>query len=156
MDKELSDLLDDIKGSKPALNKPNLTLGTAISASPSSRLVEGELGDFILKNTQSIVENGVNIIEDMKNVISQTIDPDEVSSMADLIKATTSTIEILNKIHIQNKKMENKTGGKIINSGNTNIFVGTREDALKAIENKKSIDVECVEIKDEEKIPIKK
>ena len=119
MDKELETILNDLKsGSKPMLNKPFLTLGTAISASPmivpTPKLVEGELGDFILKNTQSIVENGVSVIEDMKNAVSQTVDPDEVSSLADLIKATTTSIEVLNKIHIANKKLAIKTGLTLI------------------------------------------
>ena len=150
MDAELEKILNDLKPShKPGLNMPISTLQPTISSQPVQRLTSDRLDDFVLQNASNIVQDGVDMIKDLKNSISQTIDPDEVSSLADLIKATNGSLEILNKLNITNKKLGVKSNGKIINSGNTNVFIGTREDALKTIMNKKdSIDVECVELED--------
>ena len=150
MDAELEKILNDLKPShKPGLNMPISTLQPTISSQPVQRLTSDRLDDFVLQNASNIVQDGVDMIKDLKNAISQTIDPDEVSSLADLIKATNGSLEILNKLNITNKKLGVKSNGKIINSGNTNVFIGTREDALKTIMNKKdSIDVECVELED--------
>ena len=155
MDAELEKLLDEIQGgskspSKPPLNKQIQTLGSPITALPMSRLVEADLSDFILSNTKNIVENGVNVISDLKSAISQTIDPDEISALADIIKSTNGSIEILNKIHLQNKKLSGKTDGNTFNSKQTNVFVGTRQEILdNVINNKAKKDSIDVEFKDE-------
>jgi uncharacterized protein YaaQ len=163
MDKELQDLLDGIKGgpnsgSKPPLNTVPQTLQTTISSLPPSMLTPDKLEDFILQNTSNIVQNGVSVIEDMKNAISQTIDPDEISALADIIKSTNGSLEILNKLNISNKKLSGRTGsGNILNSGNTNVFIGTREEAFKQILNnksKKDINVEYTEIKEDDHVAL--
>ena len=150
MDLELEKLLDDLKPtSKPALNSPISTLQPTISSQPMPRLTSDKLDDFVMHNASNIIQDGVDLIRDIKDSISQAIDPDEVSALADIIKATNGSLDVLNKMSISNKKMGIKTDSHVINnSGNTNIFVGTREDAMKNIINKKKdVDVEYTEVK---------
>ncbi len=160
MDKEFEDLLNNIKtGSKPPLNVPNLTLQPTISAQSVTQLTSDKLEDFLLKNASNIVQNGVELIKDLKDSITQAIDADEVSALADMIKATNGSLEILNKLNINNKKLNIKSGGKIINSGNTNIFVGTREDVLSQLNINKNkskketiVNAEFTEIDEDEDV----
>lgn len=150
MDAELEKILNDLKPShKPGLNMPISTLQPTISSLPMQRLTSDKLEDFVLQNASSIVSDGIDLIKDLKNNVSQAIDSNEIEALASTIKAVNGSLEILNKLNINNKKQSGMTRN-ISNSGNTAIFIGTREEALKQIKNKKDIDVKYTEFKEDD------
>lgn len=174
MDSELEELLSNIKADtqKPPLNVPTVTTNTAPTvSSPIAPLKEEDLTDFIIQKTQKLVLTGLDTVEDLKQTISQTVDSEEIAAFAEVVEATNKSIEILNKINLQNKKakaakeikqmdLEGKSSPTQITGGNNNILIATREEILKQFTNnafsskKKEIEVEVQEEAEEPSVTL--
>ena len=64
-------------------------------------LAKEDLEQFILDNTGKLIKDSMDTIDDIKQYIISAPEPDDVHSLAELYKASTSAIEALNKILIQ-------------------------------------------------------
>ena len=123
-DPELDSLVDQLKD----VTKDNNTI-----AGQRDQLVE-ELGTtpedveaFVIKNSSKLVQRSVQAIDEVKDYIMASGDPDSISALSELIRASSGAIESLNKIVIQNKRAD------------TTIAVKTMDVTAKyAIEEKKN------------------
>ena len=67
-------------------------------------LTEEELGDFVLRNTQTLVTNGLEVMEELKLNVASTEDSRAMGGFAEIVRATNSALDTLNAINIQKKK----------------------------------------------------
>lgn len=71
-----------------------------------------DLEQFILNNTGKLIKDSMNTIDSIKDFIVSAPEPEDVHSLAELYKASTSAIEALNKILLQQQKSETQVAIK--------------------------------------------
>jgi len=161
MSNELDDLLKELKQNNeiaPPPPKPKTT----------TNISEDNISDYIMQNASKLIETGLDSVQTMRDVVSQTYGAEEVEAYAALIKSVTDSIETLNKIHIQNKKTKaakelkqmdidsKQQLGPAIHTTN-NVLIATRDEIIKGliqaasaqpIQPLKESDDKTIEIKD--------
>lgn len=107
-------------------------------------LTKDQLEDFIIKSSGKLVSKSLNIVEDVQDYVASAPDAKDVSALAELINATSSAIETLNKVYISDER--NKTQVKVklmdvesrermnITDNKTKILL-SREDIMNALVN---------------------
>lgn len=96
-DEQIKSLIDQLKDSTKlarTVDKPEFTLK------------KEELEQFILNNTGRLIQDSMETIDNIKQYIISAPEPEDVHSLAELYKASTSAIEALNKIYIQQQKSD--------------------------------------------------
>lgn len=96
-DEQIKSLIDQLKDSTKlarAADKPEFTLK------------KDDLEQFILNNTGRLIQDSMETIDNIKQYIISAPEPEDVHSLAELYKASTSAIEALNKIYIQQQKTD--------------------------------------------------
>ena len=61
---------------------------------------------FIIDQSAKLIQDSMEMINNMKEIVFHVPDSDNVSSLAELIKASTGAIETLNKLVTQDKKSQ--------------------------------------------------
>jgi hypothetical protein len=112
--------------------------------------------EFVVKNSSELINQSLSVMRDVKDYIAASSDPDSISALADLIKASSSAIESLNKIVIQNKrsattlvskKMDVDAKQTIEDTKTSNAFIGTRKEIFdKLLKDAKVVDVEETDV----------
>ena len=135
-DDNLDELVKQLKGDTKELKKEQ--------KKPTLVLNDENVNDYIMNRAGTLIEGGVNTIEALKESILTSCEAREIESFAELFKAVTSAVDVLNKINIQNKKT--KTAKEIKEMDNnqrqlegpkqTNVLVATREEIIKGFLNK--------------------
>ena len=69
-------------------------------------VTDENLEEFILKTSSELIENSLDVISNVKEYTAGSPDVRECQSLAELIKASASAIDTLNKVLIQRKKGE--------------------------------------------------
>ena len=92
---DVSNLVDQLKDSVKAAKK---------AEQQPFELNKEDLEQFILNNTGKLIKDSMDTIDDIKQYIISGPDADDVHSLAELYKASTSAIEALNKILLQQQK----------------------------------------------------
>jgi len=67
-------------------------------------LEKEKVEQFIIDQSAKLIQDSMEMIDNMKEVVFHVPDADNVSSLAELIKASTGAIETLNKLVSQDKK----------------------------------------------------
>jgi len=67
-------------------------------------LEKEKVEQFIIDNSSKLIQDSMEMIDNMKEVVFHVPDADNISSLAELIKASTGAIEALNKLVTQDKK----------------------------------------------------
>lgn len=81
---------------------------TALSRrEPADELTKEKLEEFIIKNSGKLIMKSLDIIDDVQAYISSAPDAKDVAAFAELLKASSASMESLNKIYISLEK--NKT-----------------------------------------------
>ena len=153
MDKEISSLVDQLKD--------NTLVNKQIEKnSDQFNLSKEELEDFVIKNSGKLITQSLQVMDEVKDYIAGSSDPDSISALADLIKASSSAIEGLNKLVVQNKRSATTIEAKTIDvhakyaieeKKNENALIGTREEIFKKIlAQAKVIDITEQDIKKDE------
>jgi len=119
--------------------------------------------DFVLKSSEELINAGLDSIGEIRDLIVQGQNPDEIESLASLINSTTGAIEILNKNVLLKKKnesakelktidIENRKDTNISNTtvNNTNVLVASRDEIFKRFLNDNT--TEQIEIDSNEQI----
>ena len=57
-----------------------------------------EVEDFIIQKSSKLIQDSLELIDNMKEVVHHMPEAENVSSLAELIKASTGAIETLNKL----------------------------------------------------------
>lgn len=114
-----------------------------------------EMKEFVAKHSAQLVQNSVKSILELQKLTVATGDPEMMAGLASLIAASTGAIESVNKMQIQNQKIEAakelkkmeiegkkeiqqlKNDGYLnLPQGNTNILVATREEIIAQLTGK--------------------
>lgn len=89
-------LVDQLK----AQNKEN----RQIMKSENFELNKAELEQFIVNNSGKLIKDCLSILQDVGPLVQAAPDGETMEGLASLIKASTSAMETLNKIALQDKK----------------------------------------------------
>ena len=114
-----------------------------------------EMKEFVAKHSAELVQNSVKSIMELQKLTVATGDPEMMAGLASLIAASTGAIEAVNKMHLQNQKIEAakelrkmdiegrkeiqrlKNDGYLnLPAGQTNILVATREEIIAQLTGK--------------------
>jgi hypothetical protein len=68
-----------------------------------------QLEQFILNSTGKLVQDSMDMVSTVKQYVECAPDSEGVSSLAELLKATTSSIDTLSKLLIQDKRSDTAT-----------------------------------------------
>ena len=93
----INDLLGQLKQNSSFNNK-------AMKNHEHFDLPKEELEKFILNTSGRLVKDSLDMIEVVKERVASAAEPEDVASLSELFKASTSTIEALNKVLLQDKK----------------------------------------------------
>lgn len=117
--------------------------------------------DYVYKSATELIDSSLFTLDKVKKSITSVMDHRELTSLAELIKATTSSIDILNKVVMENKKLKNakeikkmdieakKEIGNTKIKNQTNILVASREEILKQLVDKTIQQEEFIDVKSE-------
>jgi hypothetical protein len=145
-DDDLDELVKQLKKDSIEIKK--------IQKKPHIDINDDNINDYIMKKVGSLVENGVDTIDVLKESVLAGGDSKDIESFSELYKAVTGALDVLNKINIQNKKSKITKEIKQMDieqrqlegpkSNNTNILVATREEIIKGFlcSNKKIIEAQ--------------
>ena len=92
----VGDIITQLKGTT-ALSKKE----------PEDELTKEKLEEFIIKNSGKLIKRSLDIIDDVQAYISSAPDAKDVAAFAELLNASSASMESLNKIYISLEK--NKT-----------------------------------------------
>lgn len=143
-DDNLSDLLGQLK-------QNNTFTSNAMKSNENFNLPKEQLEEFILNTSGRLVQDSLDMIDIVKERVAGAAEPDDVASLSELFKASTSTIEALNKILIQDKKamttvavkqMDIEAKKEIAQQESEGRFLASREEMMKQlVKDAKIIDV---------------
>ena len=112
------------------------------------------LENFVIEYASRLIENATESVEYIKDNVQAAPTPDDVLSFAELIKSTSSAIEILNKIVINNKKIDNavtikkmdiESKREELDIKTNTLLVASREEIMKQLFSKaKTIEAEII------------
>lgn len=137
--------------------RDNTSVNNQIQSTDEMYLERDKVEDFVIQNSGKLIKQSIEVMDNVKDYIMASGDPDSISSLADLINASSRSIESLNKIVIQNKRsattltvkeMDIKSKTELEDQRNENALIGTREEVFqKILEDAKVIEVN---VQDEE------
>jgi len=124
---------------------------------PEFELAKEDLEQFVLNNTGRLIKDSMETIDSIKQYIISAPEPEDVHSLAELYKASTSAIDTLNKILLQQNKSDTQIAVKTMDiqakkalledKENRNSF--TREEVMIQLMNSgKLIDAEVADTDD--------
>ena len=111
-------------------------------------LEKEKVEQFIIDQSAKLIKDSMEMIDNMKEVVFHVPDADNVSSLAELVKASTGAIETLNKLVTQDKKSKTQLQVKQLdiqskqmlqNSEQEHKLKISREEVLKKLINGKDV-----------------
>ena len=91
-------------------------------------LEKEEVEQFIINKSSKLISDSMEMIENMKEVVFHVPDADNVSSLAELIKASTGAIETLNKLVTQDKKSQTQIQVKQLDIQSKKLLQDSEQD----------------------------
>lgn len=134
LDNAVNDILTQLKGTVPAAKKQ----------SEEEPLTKDQLEEFIIKNSGKLITKSLNIVDDVKDFVIAGSDSKDVAALAELINATSSAIDTLNRVYISDennktrvhvKQMDIESRERINITDNQTKILLSREDIMKALVN---------------------
>tara|TARA_R110000868_G_scaffold243770_3_gene499792 strand:- start:15494 stop:15964 length:471 start_codon:yes stop_codon:yes gene_type:complete len=132
-DKEIGTLIDQLQNNTFSAKK------AAIEPDP---LKKEEIETFVIQRAGELVRESLEFMKSMKEYVSSAPNGEDMSAVANLITATSSALETLNKLVITDKKAETvvkikemdiQSKKEIANEDNTNRYQLTREEIFKRL-----------------------
>ena len=129
---EAESLIDQLKESSGFIKKA--------TQSREFELNKEQLEQFILNSSGKLIKDSLEIIDNMREFVEAAPDAETISSLSDLMKASTNAIDTLNKVLIQDKRtatsiatkqMDIDSKKELENSTSKNRL--TREEVFKGI-----------------------
>ena len=89
-------------------NETPATTIPAVSATPIVKFVptDENLEEYVYNSATTLINSSLFTLEKVKRTVSSVVDHRELTALAELIKATTSSIDVLNKVVMENKKLK--------------------------------------------------
>lgn len=144
IDSEINSLVNQLKNNNTVskdINKKSEELDVS----------KDNLEEYVIERSSQLINQSLDVMDNLKDYIMASNDPDSISALADLIKASSSSIDNLNKIVVQNKRTATTLVAKKMDiearkdqeEKDPHKLIGTREEVFKKImEQAKVIDVE--------------
>jgi len=104
---DMGDLIDQLKTSNQLLKKPEIP-------EEEFNLTKEELEQFILNNAGKLIKQSIEIVADVKQYVETAPEHRDVVSLAELIKASSSAIESLSKVLVQDKRDKTQKDVKLM------------------------------------------
>ena len=114
-------------------------------------LSKEDVEEFVINKSCKLIQDSLELIDNMKEVVHHMPEAENISSLAELIKASSGAIETLNKIVIQDKKtnttitskkMDIESRRELQTADQSHALTLSREEIMaKLINNKSVIDV---------------
>ena len=146
MAEELDEAVNDIISQLKQNNK------VARTPVEESVLNKEDLEDFLIQNSGKLIKKSLSIVDNVNDYISSAPENRDVAALAELIKASSSAIETLNKLHVAKERNETQLEVKKIDvqskeriniADNQAKILLSREDIMNALldDDKDVIDV---------------
>ena len=142
MDNEIDDAVNDILSQLKGANE-------IIRQAPEEIELDMEnLHDFLIKNSAKLISKSLSIVDNVNDYISSAPENKDVAALAELIKASSSAIDVLSKVHTASEKnkmqkeikqMDITSKERITLADNQTKILLSREDIMKAMVSKDDI-----------------
>jgi hypothetical protein len=153
MSDELNEMVGDLLGQLQEANKK-----AVVAQKESDPLTKENIEKFVIENAGKLVKESLEVVTNVKDYISSAPENKDVSSLADLIAATSTAIETLNKIIVTDKRnetvikakdMDIKSRRELKEVDTTTKLLATREQVFKMLidsanKSAKTIEAEIV------------
>ena len=135
---DLHEHVDDLIGQLRDNNK----IVKQAAESDQFELKPEDLEQFILNRTGKLINDSMDMVHTVKQYVECAPDAEGVGSLAELLKATTASIDTLSKILVQDKRGDTSTKLKqldiaakqhLMNSEHENKITLTRQEVLKQL-----------------------
>jgi hypothetical protein len=143
LDVVVNDIITQLKGTT-ALSKRE----------PEEELDKEKLEEFIIKNSGKLITKTLNIVDDVQTYISSAPEAKDVTALAELLKAASSSIEALNKVYTSIEK--NKTVKEVkqmdidsrekINTQDNATFLLSRKEIMQELIGKSREEDKVIEV----------
>lgn len=129
----VQDLIEQLQTGAPGDDQSSLEAQTV-------NLDKSELEQFILDNQSTLIKDSVDVLQIMKQYVASAPNAEDIGSFAELLKATSTAIDNLTKLHTSNQRVDTQVklktmdidAKKEINTDNNMMkLVGTREEVFK-------------------------
>jgi len=137
MSDELNEMVGDLLGQLQEANKK-----AEVAQKESDPLTKENIEKFVIENAGKLVKESLEVVTNVKDYISSAPENKDVSSLADLIAATSTAIETLNKIIVTDKRnetvikakdMDIKSRRELKEVDTTTKLLATREQVFKML-----------------------
>jgi hypothetical protein len=154
MSEELNEMVGDLLSQLNDANKK-----AEVVAKESNPLTKENMEKFVIEKAGKLVEESIDVVTNVKEYISSAPESKDVGSLADLIAATATAIETLNKIIVTDKRNDTTIKAKEMDiasrkelkeTDNTTKLLATREQVFKMLldstnQSAKIIDAEIID-----------
>lgn len=141
-DNEVTTLIDELSGFKYETK--------TAARGESAPIADDDVHQYVLNQSKRLIETGIAAVEDTAQFATQSLDPDQIAALADLMTATTKAIDTLNKKNLIDKKAEKDKQLKTLEiegkkeiaqlqskapgiTNNMNVLVASREEIFKKL-----------------------
>jgi hypothetical protein len=149
LEEGIDDLINQLKNTNKEVKK--------LPKTEEFTLKREELEQFLINKSGKLINDSMEMVENVKQYVAAAPNSEEVESLANLLKATTSSIDSLSRIFIQNKRSETSIGMKkmdieskkeLLDTDHQNKLEMSREEVLdRLIQNADIIEADIVEEK---------
>jgi hypothetical protein len=154
MSEELNEMVGDLLEQLNDANKK-----AEVAKKETNPLTKENMEKFVVEKAGKLVEESLDVVTNVKDYISSAPESKDVGSLADLIAATSTAIETLNKIIVTDKRneallkaksMDIESRKELKNSDNATKLLVTREQVFKMLidsanKSAKIIDAEVID-----------
>ena len=137
---------DDLISQLKSLPTDSKMLQRAVTEHPE--LSKEDVEEFVINKSSKLIQDSLELIDNMKEVVHHMPEAENISSLAELVKASSGAIETLNKIVIQDKKtnttitskkMDIESRKELQTSDQSHALTLSREEIMARLINDKSI-----------------
>jgi len=157
MSDELNEMVGDLLNQLEDANKK-----AVVAKKETNPLTKETMEKFVIEKAGRLVEESLEVVNNMKDFVSSAPESRDISSLSELINATASAIETLNKIIVTEKRNETIIKAKTMDiesrknlaeSAHNTKLLATREEVFKAlmaqaVENMNAIEAKTQVIED--------
>jgi hypothetical protein len=129
----VQDLIEQLQGGSAQTSE-------LVEVAEQVNLNRDQLEQFILDNQGTLIKDSVDVLQIMKQYVAAAPNAEDIGSFAELLKATSTAIDNLTKLHTSNQRVDTQVkikqmdieAKKEINTDNNMMkLVGTREEIFK-------------------------
>jgi hypothetical protein len=152
---DADDPLGDVDELIEQLQAGSTEVNDLVQAAEKINLDRKDLEQFILDNQGTLIQDSVNVLQIMKQYVAAAPNAEDVASFAELLKATSTAIDNLAKLHTSRERTDTQKiikqmdidAKKTINDDNNKMkLIGTRDEIYKKLlEDITVVDAEVVE-----------